>query len=55
MVTELGLPVLESSTRFSKFNAPTDYEHKLKNWKLATHMIQSGIVLIGSPQSQPLH
>ena len=27
-VNELGPPVLESSTRISKFYAPTDFEHK---------------------------
>ena len=36
-VNELGLPVLESSTRISKFYAPTDSEHKfnkteIENW-----------------------
>ena len=36
-VNELGLPVLESSTRTSKFYAPTDSEHKfnkieMENW-----------------------
>ena len=30
MVIELGPPVSESSTRISKFYAPTDSEHKFR-------------------------
>ena len=37
MVIELGLPISESSTRISKFDVPTDSEHKfnkteIENW-----------------------
>ena len=35
MVNELGLPVLESSTRISKFHAPTDFERKLNKTEIA--------------------
>ena len=49
MVTELGPPVLESTTRISKFYVPTDSEQKL-----ATHSIQSGIVMIGKLQPHSL-
>ena len=47
--------VSESSARISKCDAPNDSEHrfnktKIENW-LSTHRIQSGIILIGNPQS----
>ena len=50
-VSELGPPVLESSTRISKFYAsPTDSEQNGSR-KSITHRIQTAIVLIGNPKS----
>ena len=34
MVTELGLPVTESSTRISKFYIPTDSENKFNKMEI---------------------
>ena len=34
MVTELGLPVTESSTRISKFYVPTDSENKFNKMEI---------------------
>ena len=40
MVIELGLPVSESSTRISKFSAPTDSEHNQNRKWLPTGLNQ---------------
>ena len=53
MVIELGPPVSEPSTGSQNFMPSTDSGHKFhKNWnpKLATHKIQSEVVLIKKPQ-----
>ena len=49
MVTKLGHPVSESSTRSQKIMPPIGPENK--NQKLAAHRIQSGVVLTGNLQS----
>ena len=45
-VIELGLPISEFSTRISKFDAPTNSEHKFNNKKKSEIGFDLGISVI---------